>query len=215
MPSVVCFGYVALILAVLVAIVVGTIIFGSGLVVSRRVLNGNNSHYSLLKVIVFSLPISVITALIVGCVAFWVMGDALMSSFYPPSPRQEPSEKDVVGVWQLTQGSLDSIQEDGYEISTHTIEIRADGTFTMINLPDSVWNFGKVGGKFESGSGKWSIKMDQNRYWTIALHFTELNGFTDDLYAYFYLSGEKPPYRIYDYIGDADSGRIISFEKRP
>lgn len=214
MPSVVCFGYVALLLAVLIAIVVGAIIFGLGLVVGRKVLKGNNSHNFLPIIIVFSLPISLITALILGCVAFWLISDSLMSSFYPPSPSRRPAEQDIVGIWQLTQGSLESIQEDGYVVSTHTIEIKADGSFTLTNLPDSVWNFGEVGGKFESGSGTWSIELDPNRDWSIALHFTKLNGKVDDFYTHFFLYGKEPPYRIYDYIGDPDSGRILSFEKR-
>ena len=60
----------------------------------------------------------------------------------------------------------------------------------MTNLPDSVWNFGEVGGRFDSGSGQWRIKKDVNRDWSIEFHFTELNGNADDFLTFFYLYGE-------------------------
>lgn len=83
----------------------------------------------------------------------------------------------------------------------------------MINLPDSVWNFGTAGGKFESGSGTWSIEKD-NGAWCIGLYFTELNGVADNSRTFLYLYGKKPPYLVYFYIGDPDDGWTLTYERR-
>ena len=206
MPSVVLAGFFALIVGIIAAIVIGIVVFILGLVFGKKIFKKN----AWLK----SLPIALFVALIGGCAIFWVLGNALMSSFYPPSPGIKPAEQDIVGIWQLTQGSLESMKEEGYTISTHTLEFKADGTFRMTNLPDLVWHFGTVGGKFESGSGNWSIEKDINGDWCIELSFTELNGATENLRTEFYLYGKKPPYLIYDYIGDPDDGWILTYERR-
>jgi hypothetical protein len=199
-------GYVALILGIIASLLIGVFVYVIGLLIGRR--------YSIENIWLKALPIAIVMAVIGGCALFWVMGDSLMSSMYPPAPSRKPAEQDIVGLWQLTESSLESIRKEGYEPGVHAFEFRDDGTFVMTNLPDMVWNFGESGGEFESGSGTWNIETDVNGNWSIRVHFTEMDGVANDLVTYFYLYGNQPPYLIYDYVGDPDSGYIITFERR-
>jgi hypothetical protein len=78
--------------------------------------------------------------------------------------------------------------------------------------------FGKSNGKFDSGQGKWKITKNHDGWWDVQFKFetgtffssVELNGgffTTKDL------GGEKPPYSLWFYIGDPDSGPLMIFEQ--
>ena len=135
-----------------------------------------------------------------------------MSSMYPPTPRFKPAEKDIIGQWHLNEGSKNRIINDGYEISDSVIDIKPDGTVIITNYPQ-YYGFGSPRWEIYSGSGKWRIEKDRNRDWSIRIDFVEKNGYPYNKFTYFYLSGKRPPYVIFDYVGDPDSMITIAFEK--
>jgi hypothetical protein len=153
------------------------------------------------------LPIAFVTALGACSLAFcglcqWVL-------FEPGTTQREPTKDDVVGTWSPTDYSLQQMRDEGgYEISTHTLTFREDGTFEMTNMPDWWLDFGESTGGFYSGSGTWELF-----HWTIELHFTSLPGHTG-LVTNLYVGERESRYFVYDFIGDPDSGKVMKFEKQ-
>lgn len=194
-------GVVFLIIAALAAAAVGGIGFALTFYIAR-----DRTHKSK----ALSTAVAVLAGGLVGPVIF--CGLCAWSLNGPTGPRSKPTQSDIVGVWQASAGSLEAMRRGHYITSTHTLSFREDGTFEMVNMPDWWLQFGKSSGGFISGAGTWTIVEDQDQ-WKLQIRFTYLSAEPGGLVTYFYISGEKPPYRIYDYIGDADAGQTIVFEK--
>lgn len=206
MPSVVCAGFLALLLGIIVAVVV----FGGGVVAIHSSNTENKDERDVFKQVMLVFLITILCS----CGTFWGIGSPLMSSYYPSTPRWKPKNEDIVGTWHLTQWSMEKIIEDGYVIPDQKIEFWDDGTFELKNYPNYGYDFEKMESRWEliSGSGTWGLEKDINRDWVIIIEFKEKVGYDYDN-MYILLSGKNPPYTIYDWIGDPDSGRTITFTK--
>lgn len=133
--------------------------------------------------------------------------------------RTEPDPADLVGVYAPTEASWRLIleeggyerQEGGYERQETGLTLAANGTFTMTLMPDWwVDPFGKPGGGYHSGTGTWSVVPHQT-WWDVQLDFDSPSppvGMTS-----MPLVGDAPPYRIWFYVGDPDSGDVMIFER--
>jgi hypothetical protein len=133
-----------------------------------------------------------------------------------PSPASEPTRADIVGIWEMTPDTIQTMQEKGrYEISTHTIEFKDDGTFEITNMPDwwALENFGESTQTFYSGSGRWTIEKDSGG-WAVGLYFDTWTGSHPMGKTWLNLRGRLRPHTIYTWIGDPDAGNIIEFHKR-
>jgi len=157
-----------------------------------------------------SLQKAIVASIIVFCCSCW--GISWWES-HPIPLSFPPTTSDIVGIWVPTQLSLDDMKkEGGYTISTHTLTFKDDGTFEIINMPD--WwldGFGESHKGFYSGSGKWDISSSQGE-WVIELDFDNLTGYPDGLNTDLSVQGHKPRY-IYTYIGDPDSGKMMTYER--
>jgi hypothetical protein len=159
-----------------------------------------------------SLSIALFISLGVGTLTFcglcqWSLSD-------PTIPRTKPAKEDIIGIWSLSPSSLQEMRMEGrYEISTHTLTFKDDGTFEMVNMPDLWLNFGQSNQDFYSGSGRWEFVKNYQGYWTVEVHFTSLPGYKNGLVTSFYVGQNEAGYYIYDFIGDPDSGDVIVFEK--
>jgi hypothetical protein len=127
--------------------------------------------------------------------------------------RKKPNQADVIGTWVPTATTVKDLREvGGYVISKHELILRADGTFTMVNMPD--WWSGRNEPKkgFESGSGKWQLLQDNNVWtvWDIELDFSEFV-----VANAIHLQRQKPPYLLHITVGDPDSGHYMLFERKP
>src|SRR5436190_23649773 len=74
---------------------------------------------------------------------------------------REPKPADIAGVYRLTSGTREFLRSSkGYEsIPDSTIELGADGTLVVRDLPDClVVDFGESHGRFLSGRGTWKMK---------------------------------------------------------
>jgi len=127
--------------------------------------------------------------------------------------KNRPEQTDLVGKYIPTTDTLQFIRsEGGYEVIDISITLLQDGSFEMINMPD--WwcePFGESNGGFDSGRGKWQVAKRQE-WWVIELDFSSENpptGFTSVP-----LVGEIPPYRLWFYVGDPDSGDVMIFESK-
>ena len=206
MPSVVLAGFFALILGFVVSVIVGIV----AIVVLAKGKKESANKWAILRKTLMVVGI----AILCGCGTFFAVANPLMSSYYPPTPRWEPKTEDVVGTWYLTERSEKIIEEDNYPISTHEIEFKQNGTFELINYPSFRYDLDDLSPQWEfmSGAGTWHIEKDVNNDWVIAI---ELNERQKHNYVgtYLLLSEKKPPYTIYDWVGDADSGITIAFTR--
>jgi hypothetical protein len=124
--------------------------------------------------------------------------------------RTKPETKDIVGTWSPTADTLKDIQQRGnYPAAKHELILKADGTFSMLNMPD--WwrdDFGKSNKKLESGNGKWQLTKSKNivDIWTIELEFpTEFSSVN--------LYGQKTPYLIFIRVGDPNNGFAMFYQR--
>jgi len=124
--------------------------------------------------------------------------------------KEEPAHADLVGTYALTPSTVQFLKDEGgYEAVGASIALAADGTFEMVDMPDW-WGAGEPGGGFDSGSGTWKTVKHQE-WWDVELHFTSEDppvGTTS-----IPIAGQAPPYSLWFYIGDPDSGDIIIFER--
>lgn len=158
--------------------------------------------------------ISVVFFVIYSTVCCWFSGAFATPDERLFTPSQPVSEEDIVGTWTLDSASLERMEEEGgYDISTHTLTFRDDGTFELVNMPD--WcGFGATPtGGFYSSSGTWEI-TEYAGEWQVFVHFVSVPEFPNGVYTQFNIGGREPPYYIWLYAGDPDAGRVMVFERR-
>lgn len=153
-----------------------------------------------------------------------------MDDVYPDYTRQVPARKDIVGIWVLTTETVQEMKRlNVYKSANTSIEIRSDGTFKAIDLPDAAysqssfgWGFGK--GTLASPSGKWSLGKEKFRpfhdvdeeeiqVWNLYLPFDNLSGYLAPQ-GYPILINQSPPYIIHIPFGDEDASEHIDFIKQ-
>ncbi len=155
------------------------------------------------KNIFFSLCL-LIGLLLIGCGSEW-----REFTFTKAKPRKS----DLIGTWVPTSETLKDMKNRGkYSISKHELILRADGSFSLINMPD--WwkdGFGVSKKGFESGSGTWDVIQEDKgilgKTWEVKLNFPTY-------WTHFNLLHQAPPYLIHCYIGDPDSGTAMIFERK-
>ena len=134
---------------------------------------------------------------------------------------EEPKTAELVGRYFPTSGTMRFIREEGkYEIDENeiTLLLKADGNFEMKNMPD--WwhtDFGKSKGGEDSGEGSWRIVAHQE-WWDVQLDFDSREQFSSDktesgLITSVPIVGDAPPYFLWFYVGDPDSGKVMVFER--
>jgi hypothetical protein len=124
--------------------------------------------------------------------------------------RTKPEIKDIIGTWNPTADTLKDIRQRGhYPEAKQELILKADGTFSMINMPDWWGNgFGKSNKTFESGEGKWHLAKRKNIWdiWAIELEFpaeiTSVN-----------LYRQKAPYLIFIRVGDPNDGYAMFYHR--
>jgi hypothetical protein len=134
-------------------------------------------------------------------------------------PTAAPAAARLVGVYRPTADTTSFIKhEGGYAEREISISLRADGTFSVENIPD--WwrtDFGKPAGGFDSGSGTWKTANRQD-WWALELAFDDTTGFASKdaeggLLTEANLIAEQAQYDISLTIGDPDSGGEMRFHR--
>lgn len=107
--------------------------------------------------------------------------------------RSAPAKTDIVGQWiaESTKGKQPATA------FRPKLTLRQDGTFSVIELPTS------VNKEALSGSGVWKVDKDYDGFavWVINLDFANHHRET------IHLMHQEPPYLIYIFMDDPDSGR--------
>jgi hypothetical protein len=97
--------------------------------------------------------------------------------------------------------------------TTHSLNLRNDGAFEIVNIPERWLHFGHSNQGFYSGSGTWSVVKDFQGHWIVKVQFTSLPAYESGLLTSVRISRSKASYYIYNFIGDPDSGHVMGFEK--
>jgi hypothetical protein len=93
---------------------------------------------------------------------------------------------------------------------TPTANSFRDGTFACSNIPGLFYFPGRIPLRLESGHGKWRlIREDGNQ--EIQLNFDAIDNWPDQLP--FGTQLPLSPNRLEFFLGDADEGRTVEFEK--
>jgi hypothetical protein len=110
---------------------------------------------------------------------------------------------------------LEQLAEAGYEVSTHTLVFHEDGTLEITNLPDRwCWQADEPSNGFCSGTGTWEIERNFSNKWAIATHVEyQDDDIQGQIYQNFDLMGRRPPYAIYFFWGDPDSGQTFQYTR--
>ena len=153
---------------------------------------------------------------------------ALSGCQYDPHTREYPASEttpkprvqDLSGTYFPTPEAQAFIKNQGHYPSAKTfIVLSRNGTFRFSNVPDC-WHTesGDSHGKFDSGSGRWTIENYQE-WWDVGLNFTNTTGFHSEklpngLTTGIQLIGQKPPYRLHLTVGDPDGGKALDFERQ-
>lgn len=125
--------------------------------------------------------------------------------------RKKPAANDLIGVWQPTTKTKKDIIDNGHYPNTeNTIILRADGTFSITNMPDwSEDGFGESKGKSLSYTGTWQLDVEKMGPWSAwSIWFK-----TENMVFSYHLSQQKAPYFIYITLGDPDSGHHMLFNR--
>lgn len=133
-----------------------------------------------------------------------------------------PTVQSLVGTYVPTVHTTELLKATGkYPASKSAITLKDDGGITIDNVPD--WwltSYGEAKGKFDSGSGKWTL--DRNKGWWIlmASFQTESGQFsspvprTGNVTAMLSLVGQKPPYTLQLTVSDPNADVTMQYEKQ-
>ena len=103
-------------------------------------------------------PWGILLAIVVGgaLLPFSCCVSVLLSPV--PYTTTPVSKEDLVGTYHLSSATRRRMR-GSYELSTHSLELKADGTFVLTNMPDW-WKtpFGISEGALDSAVGTWRVR---------------------------------------------------------
>ena len=133
-----------------------------------------------------------------------------------------PEAKDLAGTYLPTTHTTELLRATGkYPVSNSSITLKADGTVTIVNVPD--WwlsSFGEAKGKFDNGTGSWTIDKNKNWWLVVASFPTTTAQFTTSavpvqghVTAMLSLVGQDAPYTLQLSISDPNADLVMQYEK--
>lgn len=133
-----------------------------------------------------------------------------------------PEPQDLAGTYTPTEHTVELLRASGkYPTAKSSITLNSNGTINIVNVPD--WwlsSFGEAKGKFDNGSGQWTIDKNKN-WWLVLANFpTTTATFTTSsvpaqghVTAMLSLVGQKPPYRLQMNISDPNADLVMQYER--
>jgi len=129
-------------------------------------------------------------------------------------PIQEPSEGEIIGTWASDRcRSIDSRLEVNPVTWTCKWIFKSDGTFQMVDVPE--WFMSGIGNWASNGNsatGSWEIS-NRDSHWIIVLYFDVVNDQARNERRDLIIYGKESPFSIPIFLGDADAGYVILFER--
>jgi hypothetical protein len=133
-----------------------------------------------------------------------------------------PEAQDLAGTYEPTEHTTELLKASGkYPAAKSSITLKTDGTVKIVNVPD--WwlsSYGEAKGKFDNGTGAWSIDKNKNWWLVIANFPTTTASFTTTsvpakghVTAMLSLVGQTPPYKLQMNISDPNADLVMQYEK--
>ncbi|MGA7193862.1 MAG: hypothetical protein WBW94_09535 [Anaerolineales bacterium] len=168
------FGCMVIIFALAIAIILGIIVVPVGYLIAR-------GRKTSIKPISVGLLAGMVITVVGFCVLSWFWLSQVLAG--PPSPFWKPSQKDIIGIWHLTDDTQNYLKSKGYVLTENTLEFREDGTYRIINEPS-------VNGGFTSSNGTWKINGELGSWSVVLKSGTGQNDF-------FLIYSKNLPYLLY------------------
>jgi hypothetical protein len=154
-------------------------------------------------------PALLLAAALGGCGG---AGTALDSEEWPRGAAEKPAAADLVGTWRLSAESaaLARRKLGGGEFRTK-VELRQDGTASVRQVPGCIAAAG-AGPATDAKAlrdidGKWSLSAPQG-YWAVTI--SDKGG---QAVLELYLWNRRAPYRLWQAIGDPDTGDFLFLDR--
>jgi hypothetical protein len=129
---------------------------------------------------------------------------------------REPRVEDLAGRYVITQESREFLKKDkGYaSVPDATIELRADRTITLRDMPDCVVDDFDYAHRFLSGHGTWTLEKAFVGY-GLDLIIAKGETFPEGGYSgpWVTIRRRSAPYELELTIGDPDSGQTIRLQR--
>ncbi|WP_156879240.1 hypothetical protein [Salinimicrobium xinjiangense] len=128
---------------------------------------------------------------------------------------EKPTQKEIVGLWEVDKISYDLIEEKGYEKKEIELNLKSNGTFEITNLPNFINVFDQTSEKYVDTDGTWQIGKDsKEENWVLHMRFNDSNLYENGMSTSYDLFLEEEGIIIWDFIGDPDSGERFLYRKK-
>jgi hypothetical protein len=126
--------------------------------------------------------------------------------------RAKPELSEIIGVWVPDKATREYMRDKGrYDTNLETkLILEESGEVKIVNMPDWWRNgFGESYGKMQSEQGRWELHQSSgSKFWEIRMALSSGTKFLN-------LLGQKQPYKMFLYVGDPDSGEVMTFTRSP
>lgn len=147
---------------------------------------------------------------IILCALTLVVASCGAAARYYALTRTKPEQSDLVGVWMPDKTTREYMRgKGGYDMSLETkLILEGGGKLKVVNMPDWWDNgFGTSHGTTQSEQGMWRLYQSSgSKTWEITMALPSGTKFMS-------LLGQKLPYRMFLYVGDPDSGEVMTFTR--
>jgi len=128
---------------------------------------------------------------------------------------EKPTQRDMIGIWEVDNFSYDLIEEQGYEKKKVELDLKSDGAFEISNLPNFINVFDQTSEKYVNTGGTWRIgKNFKGERWVLHMSFDKSNLYESGMSTSYDLYLQKDGIIIWTFIGDPDSGERFLFKKQ-
>lgn len=121
----------------------------------------------------------------------------------------QPDRSNIIGTWRLSLATRERLKNGPYAKLEPVIDLRADGTVRMRDIPDNWTSLDGAGrGGPSTFDGDWKLFLEQGKWWSVDLRH-------DQWGCSFCLAiiGNRPPHRLRLTYGDPDAGGGYEFER--
>ena len=130
---------------------------------------------------------------------------------------ERPEMADLAGTYHLTDdsmsflGSFSHWDERYRSVPPSTIELRADGTVGIVNMPDCAWTgWEESSGEFFTGSGSWVLSEEWRGY-GVDIDTSRDGSGSGSISPWMRVRGFDKPYFLEIVIGDPDNGETLEY----
>lgn len=128
---------------------------------------------------------------------------------------EKPSQKEMIGVWEVDNYSYDIIHEKGYEKRKLELNLKGDGTFQVTNLPTFINIVGQTAEKYVNTNGTWEVGKDfKEENWVLNMRFNKSNLYKNGMSTSYDLYLQNDEIIIWNFIGDPDTGERFLYNKQ-